>query len=825
MKSKLGLGYPVLYLLCILGISACEMEAVTENPVVSDSGSDSDNNSGDMPPDMTTPEDPAPEDPDTGVTPPDLPETPDEPLPDDPIVDPVEPEPTPDEPAPEDPTDDPIALFDPASLYASQCSACHGLSGEGRSPFPALTTPLDSVTLRSVVAEMPPGGTPACTPKPSCDVVLADWIASNLHISTPIANASASASTPRSGEVPFTVMLSAANSEISNAESVTYAWSLNSEFLGFGETISVTVESAGTHNFMLTLTSGDNESTDSVVISAREPGGDTPFVNAFSCQPDADPIAETTKRLTKHQYENTLRSFLSAYFDNSFVDSLIAQLEPDLAQIPNDSDEEGFSNYDQRITEFHLMGYVNIANVIAQATTVDYDVLQEFAGEECIWNRNDMQCLGRFIDRIAPRALRRPLAADDRAFYLGLADYTDVVAALLLAPDFLYHAEFSGQLSNDVIALDNYALANRLAYHFWQTMPDEQLFNDAATGNIVDAFPDVVSRVFNDPRTRSGIATFYREWLHLDDIPEYTSTNTTGFQTVSQSSYSGNPNVGLSPETDWTAYREGAISEVEEFLAYHTWERDGSIADLFTSNLAFIQNPDLAAAYGVALWDGSYAESSLERFSENERAGLITRGALHMYGSERTRPILKGVRILNDMICDELPPPDNNDTPDGVVLLPEYTTRERVTAITDHPGTNCIVCHTVINPLGFASEQYDAFGRFRNEEIILDSAGDEFIRGPVNPTASITLDDVNEFNINSGVELSHAIGNAEQTAACFVRKYHRFTYRREDHAENDGCSLAAGYAALLDNGGLRELFHSVAMQSHFRQRRLESIAD
>src|SRR6185503_306872 len=146
--------------------------------------------------------------------------------------------------------------------------------------------------------------------------------------------------------------------------------------------------------------------------------------------------------------------------------------------------------------------------------------------------------------------------------------------------------------------------------------------------------------------------------------------------------------------------------------------------------LSFARDARLAQIYGVKAWDGVAAPPA---FPAGQRPGLLTRALFLSTGTANTRPIMKGLFIRKNVLCDDIPPPPPGANAKPPELGPGMTTRESVEAITEMPGTVCAGCHqTAINPLGFATEGFDALGRFRSAQRLFDAAGVETGTKPVN---------------------------------------------------------------------------------------------
>src|SRR6185436_9585692 len=164
-------------------------------------------------------------------------------------------------------------------------------------------------------------------------------------------------------------------------------------------------------------------------------------------------------------------------------------------------------------------------------------------------------------------------------------------------------------------------------------------------------------------------------------------------------------------------------------LDYYTWTSPAGLSALLTSDLSFARDARLAKLYGVAAWNGTGAPPSLPA---GQRAGLLTRALFLSTGTANTRPIMKGVFVRTNVLCDTIPPPPPGANAKPPELGPNMTTRESVEAITEMPKTTCAGCHAnLINPLGYATEDFDALGRFRSAQRLFDGSGAETGTKPI----------------------------------------------------------------------------------------------
>ncbi|MEM6994010.1 MAG: DUF1592 domain-containing protein [Myxococcota bacterium] len=539
-------------------------------------------------------------------------------------------------------------------------------------------------------------------------------------------------------------------------------------------------------------------------------GGDGPAEQA--CDPDG-PSPTDLKRLSALQYRNTLRDLFGT------VPGLPEAIDGALLDLPLDeADDHSFSGMDLRLTQRHVTTYFSVADSVANAVLEDSSAMTTLSGDCAVAPQIDDACLEAFVRDFGLRVHRRPLDDEDVELYLGLVDpertgpetYRDIVFAMLMSPAFHYHFETEGGGDEDVLALDGYEIANRLSYHLWQTMPDDELFAAAEDGSLQTeaGFEAAVERmVYGDGRERTAetIEGFYREWLDTEELGAF--IDTPAFNAFAE---------GV-PADD--ALVDAMQAEVDALAHHFTFDNDGQFTDLITSDLSFTQDPALAALYGVAPWDGS---SAPPQFPAGERSGVLTRAAMLFSGDEKTNPIFRGIDVRERLLCLELALPDPSTLPDDAFdpppIDPMQSTRQRYDAKT--AAAECQACHTQINPLGYVQEAYDALGRYRTTERIFDDSGTLIGEQPIDTAVSITgLSDTTE-NFEGPVDLMEWLADDPRVHSCFAKHYFQFTFRR-DPIPNDAC-VVENVATTLADDSILDALVEIAMQPEFRLRKVGS---
>lgn len=540
------------------------------------------------------------------------------------------------------------------------------------------------------------------------------------------------------------------------------------------------------------------------------------------------PSQASMLRMTKQQHGRTLEDLL-VHFLGGDAQPILDAVDPVYGIVPDDPSEldfgelvgATFSRMSQNVGELHVRGYYDIAVTVADAIVQD-DLRRNALFGTCVDQPLDdhTACIGTFIDTFGLWTTRRPLTQDERSFFLDTIfaddgkDYAatpqaihDLLVAMLMSPSFLYFVENQGtELEDGLYELDAYELASRLSFHFWSSMPDEELFDAAADGSLLTkaGFEAQVERVYADPRTQDTFVRFFFEWLSLYRAGDPFG----GVASLDPQKMTFIEGYDVSPEL-----RENMIDEVLEMTEYY--REFGTFDDLFTSNVSFARTDDLAAIYEVPTWDGS---GPLVEFPTSERLGLLGRGALLSAATVYTHPILRGVRIREDFMCDELgtPPANVTGAPDEATSM--MTTRDRIEALTS--PSNCNGCHQFINGLGFPLESFDALGRHRTDEMIIDVDGDVSMAA-IDLDATPYIEGISDTAVVSGpVELVDDLLESGKLQRCFATHYVRFALglAADPAYGGDVATIDALSEQITSGAPLADVFKGIAFMPAFKQR-------
>ena len=542
--------------------------------------------------------------------------------------------------------------------------------------------------------------------------------------------------------------------------------------------------------------------------------------SAFACKPGLQPTELPLRRLSNQQYRRAMTDTLRALLPSE-ADGVLSEMQNRVDALPRDKRSGpdpkygGFRRLDQAIFQETVSGSYEVGSLIGSAVASSDTRLLEIAGA-CATDAdasNDAACLEAFVEKVAPRILRRAVSAEDVAFYVAVADstleredYGDVLNVLFSAPDFLYFVEQgSGEPVDGVLTLTSHELANRLAFHFWQTVPDDELWALADAGSLSDeaVYKAQVERLFADARTQQALDEFYGDWLD----PQHLGALDAGVGSPDYDAFTGE----FSPSNDTRAHM---LNEIERMGRYYSVDAPSSFDEFFLSDRSFAEHDDVAEIYGVSAWTEGDPPAL-----PAERQGLTTRALLLASGSVSTHPIMKGVFLRKTILCDEVgaPPADAMAVADGTQPS-GITSRDKAVAISE-ARADCAACHeTLINPLGFVTENFDGLGRLRSSESVYDKTTGEVIGTAAVDTSAtprVTFED--EREASTAAQLNSYMLESEKPQACFARRYFRFTFGREEDA-GDGCLLADTHEALLDGGDLGSVLRSMALAGQFKNK-------
>jgi len=324
--------------------------------------------------------------------------------------------------------------------------------------------------------------------------------------------------------------------------------------------------------------------------------------------------------------------------------------------------------------------------------------------------QDEEACAKEILAALVRRAYRRPITDEDLArplefFRQGRADgdfdagIELALASVLVNPQFLFRIERdpAGVDSGNVYQISDVALASRLSFFLWNSIPDDPLLLLAEREELhrPDVLKQQVQRMLADEKSQALIGNFAGQWLRLRNLD------------------SVHPNQRLFPDFDENL-RRAMREETERFFASIVRE-DRSALDLLRADYTCL-NERLARHYGIPHVIGSrFRRVQLE--DDSHRGGLLRQGGLLTVTSyaTRTSPVLRGKWILENLHgTPPPPPPENVPALEDNTVSAELPVRERLAQ--HRADASCAVCHDLIDPVGLSLENFDAIGRWREME-------------------------------------------------------------------------------------------------------------
>lgn len=391
-----------------------------------------------------------------------------------------------------------------------------------------------------------------------------------------------------------------------------------------------------------------------------------------------------------------------------------------------------------------------------------------------------LEKLKTFSRNFVTRAFRRPLDKETEQTFVEnqfkVAANPEVaikrvVILTLKSPRFLYR-----EIGN---RKDPYAVASELSFGLWDSLPDPELLRAAGNGELAtrDGIQRQAARMANDPRAWTKLRDFLLLWLKVDENPDIVK---------SQRSF---PGFDASVATDLR-------TSLDLFLKETAWSKAADFRQLMLGQTQFL-NGRLSKLYGGSL----PSEAPFQAVQSTDRAGVLTQPyLLSRYAYlEGTSPIHRGVLVARSMLGRMLAPPPQAFTPLAPSLHPSLTTRERVELQTKPDGCNS--CHSMINPLGFPFEKYDAIGRLRKEE-----------NGkPIDASGLYVARDGSTSKFADATDLAKYIANSEEAHAAFTEKLFQHLTKQPVRAYGSKTLSNLQESFKKDNYNIRSLMVAIMM--------------
>ena len=509
------------------------------------------------------------------------------------------------------------------------------------------------------------------------------------------------------------------------------------------------------------------------------------------CRAPAAPTRAPLRRLTRFEYNNTVRDLFG---DDTQPASML----------PTEPIGNGFGNDADALSVSSLLAeqYGLVAEQVAERATASPEVLARLA--PCAGSVDEASaaaCTRTLIEALAPRVYRRPLQegeaealealatevrqTQDATFATGISA---VIQALLQSPEFLYRLEF-GQPDPQSPGLRRprgHEMATRLSYLFWGTLPDDALREAAESGALStnEGVREQAARLLDDERSHAVVRFFFDNLLPINGLSDLTR------DPALYPAYSHALGAAMREET-------------QRFLEYEIFEAGGSWRSALTAPYTFV-NEALADFYGI---DGVSGEQfrKVDWPDPSQRLGLLLQAGV-MAGTITTNhsnPVLRGSFIINKLMCAHITLPTDPDIL-AQVKVPEDTSgataRERFSKHSEQ--AICATCHRTLDPVGFALENFDAVGQYREREngVLIDASGS--VPGMAG-------------EVSGPVELVKKIAESESTHACFASHWMNFAYGRTLGAEEQATQQAVVAAFRASNYNIKELLLALTQTDAF----------
>jgi hypothetical protein len=441
----------------------------------------------------------------------------------------------------------------------------------------------------------------------------------------------------------------------------------------------------------------------------------------------------------------------------------------------------------------NIASALNVTSILADQyrTAAERMAFEVDLGRVLPCGERTRDCALSFARTFGRKLFRRPLTGEDLAQAMSVYDLAAtegfetgvrwILVSMLQSPHFLYRTEL-GRRDGDRFVLTPYEIAAELSFLFWQTTPDDTLLDLAGTGALLD--PEVVERealrLLEDPRSAETMRRFTERWLGTDRLPIVTR------------------DPQLFPHL--TADVRAAMAEETARFVTGLWSTGGTLDDLLRSP-SRPMTAALAQYYGLPAPASEWAAVDV---SGTPYGGVLTHGSVLVTHALPTlsSPIHRGLFVRERLLCQELPdPPANLDTspppPD-----PNASTRARYTEHSSNPA--CSGCHTLIDPIGFSFEHFDASGKWRAQDGVhaIDTQGE--ILGTTATNA----------RFDGLGELADLLAESEDVRACYITQWIRHGFGVDDALPLDCYVNRVGPRV----EGLRDILPALAGTTHFRER-------
>ncbi|MBW3623627.1 MAG: DUF1592 domain-containing protein [Armatimonadetes bacterium] len=416
-------------------------------------------------------------------------------------------------------------------------------------------------------------------------------------------------------------------------------------------------------------------------------------LNQTECSEAVSPGRVTLRRLNRLEYKNTIRDLMGVDFTG-------------VEDFPSDDVGYGFDNIGDVLSlpPMLMEKYLGAAEeIVAKGYPSVVKALPKDPAAREAYARE-------VLTKFTRRAFRRPVQPAEVDRLINLVKLSEkhklgfdegmklALGATLVSPHFLYRIEQNRAVGGaKTYRLGNYELASRLSYFLWSSMPDETLFAKASAGKLRDSkeLEAEVRRMLKDPKAKGLVENFGSQWLQTRRLKEF------------------KPDPEEFPNFD-EKLRAAMLAETDLFFEAVVKE-DRSVLDFLDGDYTFV-NERLAKHYGIPGIKGpNFRRVSLKG---TNRGGVITQASILTLTSNptRTSPVKRGKWIMEQLLNDAPPPPPPNvpELEETKAVSAALPLRKRLEQHREDP--KCASCHSRMDPMGFALENFDGTGQWRTQD-------------------------------------------------------------------------------------------------------------
>jgi len=499
------------------------------------------------------------------------------------------------------------------------------------------------------------------------------------------------------------------------------------------------------------------------------------------------------RRLTTREYNNT-------------VADLLGDTTHPAAVFPADSPSNSGFIAPYEVGELHVQRYEeaagNLADSALAANTLAVPCANPTAATEA-------SCARQFIQQFGRKAFRRPVTTAESDGLAGLfttarglgfdfkQSLGQTVRAILQAPGFLYHWEAAtppSNVTNGVAPLTSHQIASRLSYFLWETMPDDVLSAAADADGLLapDAVEAQARRMLMDARAKRSLENFHTHWLLIENLDNLQKS------TAKFPFYLDATRDSLAPAmAEFTSSVLGAGG-------------DGTLETLLTAPYAYV-NAALAPIYGVTATGDALTRVDL---TSSHRAGILTQATFlaSRASVSASNPVYRGISVYRQLLCGAPRSVPNNVPPVEPDVVGK-STRDRYAGHASNPV--CAACHAPTDPLGFAFENYDGVGAYR------DVDGGK----PVDATGKATTPLGATLTFNNAIELTRQLAQSDEVKWCVTKNWFRYLLGRpETDADKGSMELAFRAGSVTPGYSLRDVIATAVKSMAFRYRTVSAAA-